>query len=69
MSRGIDSPPLPPGNFVSEAGGVAVMGPAQGGRELIAHLESHRTRLGEPQMVGIKRTSPAGQTWAAMPRI
>ena len=41
---------------------VAVMGSAQGDRELIAHLEAHRARLSEPQMVGINRTSPVDQT-------
>src|SRR6266853_6820026 len=50
---GIDSPSLPPGDFVSEAVVVAVMASAQRHRELVAHLASHRAELGEPQMVGV----------------
>jgi hypothetical protein len=40
---------------------VAVMSPAQGYRELVAHLETHRTRLRESEMVGISGASPANQ--------
>jgi hypothetical protein len=50
---GIDSPSLPPGDFVSEAMVVAVMGSAQRHRELVAHLASHRAELGETQVVGV----------------
>ena len=38
------------------------MGSAQGDRELVAHLKSHRAGLGEPQMVGVNGASPADQT-------
>jgi hypothetical protein len=38
------------------------MGSAQGYRELIAYLASHRARLREPQMVGVSGTSPADKT-------
>ena len=39
------------------------MGPAQRYREFVADLESHCTRLGEAQMVGVSGASPADQTW------
>src|SRR5713226_7358986 len=58
---GIDSPSLPPGDFVSEAMVVAVMASAQGYRELIAHLASHCAELGEPQVVGISGASSTDQ--------
>ena len=38
------------------------MGSAQRYGELVAHLESHRAGLGEPQMVGVGGASPANQT-------
>jgi hypothetical protein len=38
------------------------MGSAQGYRKLVAHLESHRARLGEPEMVDVNGASPADQT-------
>jgi hypothetical protein len=60
--EGIDSRPLPPRDFVSEAVVVAVMGSAQGYGELVTHLESHRARLGEPQVVGVNGASPTDQT-------
>ena len=41
---------------------VAVMDPTERYRELIAYLQSHRTGLGEPQMVGVSGTSGADQT-------
>ena len=41
---------------------VTVMDPTERYRELIAYLQSHRARLGEPQMVGIGRAPPADQT-------
>jgi len=57
--HGIDSPSLPPGDFVAEAMVVAVMRPAQRYCEFVADLAPHRTVLGEPQMMGISRASPA----------
>ena len=60
---GIDSPPLPPGDFVSEVMVVTMMRSAQGNCELVADLASHRARLGEAKMVGVGRTSAANQTW------
>jgi hypothetical protein len=39
-----------------------MMNPAQGYCELVAHLESHRTRLGKSEMVGIGGASAADQT-------
>jgi hypothetical protein len=41
---------------------VTVMGSAQGYREFVADLASHRAGLGEPQMMGVSRASPANQT-------
>ena len=38
------------------------MGPAERDRELVADLAPHCALLGEPQMVGISRASPAHQT-------
>jgi hypothetical protein len=38
------------------------MGPAQRDRELVADLASHRARLGEPKIVGIRGASAANQT-------
>ena len=38
------------------------MNPAQGYRELVAHLQSHRARLGEPQMMRVGGVSAADQT-------
>jgi hypothetical protein len=59
---GINSPPLPPHDFVSGAMDVAVMGSAQRHRELVADLSPHRAGLGEPQMMGLSRASAAHQT-------
>jgi hypothetical protein len=53
---------LPPGEFVSGAMVVAVMDSAQRYSELIADLEPHRARLGEPQMVGVGGASSTDQT-------
>src|SRR5229473_5808238 len=58
---GIDSPSLPPGDFVSEAVVVAVMASAQRYREFVAHLASHCAELSEPQVVGVGGASPADQ--------
>lgn len=41
---------------------VTVMDPAQRHRELVAHLEAHRARLGESEMVRVGGASPADQT-------
>jgi hypothetical protein len=41
---------------------VSVMNPAKGHRELVAHLQSHRPRLSEAQVVSVSGTSPADQT-------
>src|SRR5216684_3633903 len=59
---GINSPPPPPADFVSGVMVVAVMRSAQRHRELVADLAPHRARLSEPQMVGVRGTSPADQT-------
>jgi hypothetical protein len=40
---------------------VAVMGSAQGYRELSAHLASHCAELSEPQVVGVGGASPTDQ--------
>ena len=58
---GINGPSFPPGDFVSEAMVVAVMGSAQGHRELVAHLASHCVELSEPQVVGVGGASPTDQ--------
>jgi hypothetical protein len=39
------------------------MGSAQGYRELVAYLTSHRTELSEPEMVSVSGASPADKTW------
>jgi hypothetical protein len=41
---------------------VPVMNSAQRHGELVAHLETHRTRLGKSEMVGIGGASAADQT-------
>src|ERR1700745_3463578 len=61
-SEGIDRPSLPPGDLVSVAMDVAVMNPAQRHRELVAHFQPHRPRLGEAEVVGVGGTSSADQT-------
>ena len=38
------------------------MNSAQGYRELVAHLEPHRPRLSESEMVGVSGAPPANQT-------
>jgi hypothetical protein len=60
--EGINSPPLPPGDFVSDAVEVAVVNSAQRYGELVADLEPHRSGLGEPEMVGVGGASTANQT-------
>jgi hypothetical protein len=60
--EGIDSPSLPPGDLVSGVMIVTVMDSAQRYGELVADLESHRARLGEPQMVGVGGASSTDQT-------
>jgi hypothetical protein len=40
---------------------VTVMNSAQGYRELVAYLESHRARLGESEVVRVSGTSAADQ--------
>ena len=42
---------------------LTVMNPAQRYRELVAHLEPHRPRLGESEMVGVSGASSADQAW------
>jgi len=59
---GINSPSLPPGDFVAEAMVVLMMRPAQRYCELVADLAPHCALLGEPQMVCIGRASPAYET-------
>jgi hypothetical protein len=41
---------------------VTVMNPAQGYRELVAHLQPHRPRLGKSEVVGVGGASSADQT-------
>jgi hypothetical protein len=60
--EGINSPSLPPGDFVSDAMEVPVMDSAQRYGELVAHLARHRAGLGEPQMVGVCGASSTDQT-------
>ena len=60
--NGINSPSLPPGDFVAEAMVVLMMRPAQRYCELVADLAPHCALLGEPQMMGISRASAANQT-------
>src|ERR1700730_4037651 len=61
-SKRVDSPSLPPGDFVSDAVEVAVVNSAQRYREFIADLAPHRTGLGKLEMVGIGGASAANQT-------
>ena len=58
---GINSPPLPPGDFVAEAMVVLMVRLAQRHGEFVADLAPHCALLGEPQMMGISRASPAHQ--------
>src|SRR5450755_2027287 len=59
---GIDGLSTPPGGLVAEAMIVAVMGPAERDRELVADLAPHCAGLGKPKMVGVSRASAANQT-------
>src|SRR5258708_7658047 len=59
---GINSPSLPPADFVSGAMVVPVMCSAQRHRELVADLASHRARLSEPEVMGVGGASPTDQT-------
>src|SRR4029077_10911392 len=61
-SEGIYRPSLPPGDLVSMAMDVTVMNPAQGHRELVAHFQPHRPRLGKSEVVGVGGASSADQT-------
>ena len=56
---GINSPSLPPGDFVAEAMVVAVMRPAQRYREFVADLAPQGTRLHKLDVMGIGRTPAA----------
>ena len=58
---GINSPSLPPGDFVAETMVVPVMGSTERDAEFVADLASHRARLREPQMVGVGGASAADQ--------
>src|SRR5260370_40191488 len=58
----IDSPSLPPGDFVPDCVEVAAVNSAQGYGELVADLKPHRAGLGELEMVGIGGASAADQT-------
>jgi hypothetical protein len=40
---------------------ITVMNSAEGYREFVAHLEPHRARLRESEMVGVSGVSPADQ--------
>ncbi len=62
-NEGIDGAFLPPCDFVSVTMDVTVMNPAQGHRELVAHLQPHRPRLGKSEVVGVGGASAADQTW------
>src|ERR1700737_1459710 len=59
---GVDRRTSPPGLLVAKAMVVPVMGSTERYRELVADLASHRAVLGESQMVGVGRASPANQT-------
>jgi hypothetical protein len=52
----------PPRSFLPAAMNLTMMRPAQGHRELIAHLPTERTRLRKAQVVGIGRPPTANQT-------
>jgi hypothetical protein len=58
----VNGPSLPPGDFVSGAMVVTVMNSAQRHRELVAHLQSHRPRLSESEVMSVSGASPADQT-------
>src|SRR5262249_58940108 len=51
----IDSPVLPPDQFVAHTMQLPVMTAAERDREFIAHLETDRSRLGKSEMMRIRR--------------
>ena len=55
----IDPVDLPPRAFVAAAMELPMVQPAKGDGEAVADLAPHRAVLGEPQMMGISRASPA----------
>src|SRR5258708_7468881 len=55
---------LPPRAFIAGTVSRAVMGPAQGDREFVAHFSAERPRLHEAKMVGIGRLSPTYEAGA-----
>jgi hypothetical protein len=60
---GVNLSVLPPGGFVTASVDFAVMAAAQRNCEFIADLTSKRTALCEPEMVSIRRSAPADETW------
>jgi hypothetical protein len=60
--NGINSPPLPPGDFVAGVVVVSVMGSAKRYGELIADFETHRAGLSKSQVVGVGGASAADET-------
>ena len=53
---------LPPCGLITRAMKLAVMDPANGNRELIAHSVSKRTRLGKREVMRIRRHAAADKT-------
>src|SRR5215510_16100589 len=53
---------LPPRPFIPGTVSLAMMGPAQGDNEFIAHFSTERPRLHEAKMVGIAGLSSAYET-------
>jgi len=59
--QGIHSVTVPPRAFIAGLVQLSVMPAAQGDRELIAHFETNRSRLGKPQMMRIGRLPAADE--------
>ena len=52
----------PPCDFIAAAVNFAMVSPTQWDRDLIAHLAPERRALRGPQVMGVRRLSPANQT-------
>ena len=59
--QGIHSVTVPPRALIAGLVHLPVMPAAQGDRELIAHFETNRSRLGKPQVMRIGRLPAADE--------
>jgi hypothetical protein len=62
-SEGIYSCSLPPSDFVSTSMNFSMMSTAQGNGELVADFTPECSALRKTQMMGVRRTPAAYQTW------